>query len=232
MFFARCDLSLTLHTGAKPLFFSEEHDDLFSHPLLQYPPELELSEEMNILFDGLDEGLLTAWEATKSFCSLINLAIEGRGRIPWTSYLNTMAPVMYSLLHMSFKNGSFNEAIRLGLLVFCSQIFLQWEVVTMTHAHLLAAYEACLSRLEGLKTVPPHLLAWLLMIGAISTVRTIDDEIWMCQLKPCLLACKVSSWIDIRESLESFLWIGIVQNKPGKDVFDSTMSKNDINQVQ
>lgn len=137
-----------------------------------------------------------------------------------------MAPLMYRLIFMGFDVGSFNEVIRLGLLVFCCQIFLQWEVVTMTHAHLHASFKECLSRLESPEAVPPHLLAWLLMVGEIPTHRTSDTTWSDYRLKNCIGACGFTSWDDMRQNLESFLWIGVVQEKPGKEIFDSIMSKD------
>jgi hypothetical protein len=60
------------------------------------------------------------------FCWLMNLAAENKQRLPPEALLQIMASIMYRLLDMKFEIGSPDEAIRLGLLAFSSNIFLQW----------------------------------------------------------------------------------------------------------
>jgi hypothetical protein len=46
---------------------------------------------------------------------------------PLEIVMDTMAAVMYRLLHMSFSSGSIDEVIRLGLLSLSYHIVLQWQ---------------------------------------------------------------------------------------------------------
>jgi hypothetical protein len=214
---------MALHTGAKPLFFSDDHR---SH-LLPYPDEILFRCETNRIFDELDDvddEIAKAWQFMKNFCSLINLAAEAQGRIPWELFLKTMTSLMYRLIHMSFDASPANEAMRLGLLALSSHIFLQWKLVRVTYVHLSVSYRNCLNRLESSTCTPPHLYSWLLMIGAVSIFKQPDDAWLVSRLRASIEPCGVKSWSEMRDILESLLWIPLVQEKAGKDFFDSVFS--------
>lgn len=219
----RCDIGMALHTGANPLF---PPDGYHSQISVLYPNRIFLLCEKNRIFDdldGLDDDIAKAWQFMASFCSSVNLAAEARGRIPWESFLSTMTSLMYSLLHMSFDVNSVNEAIRLGLLSLSSHIFLQWKVARVTYAHLTVSYRKCLHRLECSNRISPHLLSWLLMVGAVSVFEQPDHSWLRPRLRASIESCGVESWSEMQDILGSLLWIPLVLEKPGKDFFDSAI---------
>lgn len=171
----------------------------------------------------IDDQLAMTWGVMKRFCSQINLVAETNCRLPGESFLDTMTTVMYRLLHMSFETGSIDEAVRLGLLALSSHVFLQWKDVRPSYVDFPATYRNCLANLQAVDGFASyHLLLWLLMVGAISIFTTADDDMW---LKPWLRVnmnlCEVTSWNKMRDILDSFLWIGLVHDQPGMDMFDS-----------
>lgn len=132
-----------------------------------------------------------------------------------------MASVIYRLLDMTyFEGGSIEEAVRLGLLAFSSSVFLQWKQLGLSYEHLATRYRDCLSTLEY-SDVPSPLLLWLLMVGAVSVFGPADDE-W---LKPWLRATinmsELQTWNDMQDIMQSLMWIELVLDKPGKEVFES-----------
>lgn len=137
--------------------------------------------------------------------------------------METMTSVMYRLLDIKFETGSIAEALRLGLLAFSSHIFLQWQDIRRPYIQFSAAYKDCLVSLKSLDGVSSHIVLWLLMVGGVSVFGASDDE-W---LKPWLRAnsqlCKVRSWPAMRGVMESFIWIGALHDKPGKDLFESAL---------
>lgn len=212
----RCDICVALHSGAKPLFFN----DPTIEPFLPYPDQTASLDKQVGFPDNIDNRLARSWEAMKNFCSQINSAAQTKRKFPEELLLNTMASVMYRLFHMKFELGSVNEALRLGVLAFSSHVFLQWKDDKRAYLHFPAAYRDCLVSLRSWETIPSRLLLWLLMIGAISVFT--KDEAW---LKPWLRGnidlCGIQSWNEMRDSLDSFLWIGYLHDKPGKNIFDS-----------
>ena len=216
----RCDIGMALHTGAKPLFFSNAEDSRLS---LQYPDEMSFPWETNRVFDGMDvnDEIAKAWQAMANFCSLVNLAAEARGRIPWELFMHTMTSVMYRLIHMNFDVGSANEAVRLGLLALASHIFLQWKVVRTTYAHLKVSYRSSLEDVEGSGCISPHLCSWLLMVGAVSVFEELDTAWLGPRLRESVAVGEIRSWDEMRDILGSLMWIPLVNEKVGKDNFEA-----------
>jgi len=157
---------------------------------------------------------------------VINFAVDSEQRISTETFLDTMASVIYRLLAMRFEAGSSDEAIRLGLLAFSSSVFLQWKRLGMPYSHLTSRFRSCLASLTR-SQISSQLLLWLLMVGAISVFDAADDG-W---LKPLVLAniglCEIDSWSKMHDLLKSFMWIGLVHDKPGRQVFDSIITYMD-----
>ncbi|RDW84448.1 hypothetical protein BP6252_02038 [Coleophoma cylindrospora] len=225
----RCDIGMALHTGAKPLFSLDNISESFMHypdQTLAFMPErtppMDLQYHHTEFPDVLDDDLTTAWKVLQRFCRMINLAAETKYKFPQETLLHTMATVMYRLLHMQFAPGSVDEAIRLGLLAFSSNIFLQLQNVKPPYIYLPNAFRCCLLELQLPRERPSRLLLWLLFIGALSVFSDPDADAW---LKPWLQSevqsSGVHSWRELREGLKSFLWIDIVHDKPGQRIFDS-----------
>lgn len=135
--------------------------------------------------------LARAWDTTKTFCMLVNYAADSKRKIPQETLLNTMASVMYRLLNLSFDAGSLDEMVRLGLLAFCSKVFLQWSRVRSPPRHLSRSFRDCLLSLT--EPVSPQVTLWLLLTGYIS-VFSDEDEAWLqpwlrAVLEMCGVAC-------------------------------------------
>lgn len=224
-------MAIAIESGSKPVFFSNASP---YEPFMPYPDQIStfISKKSNAtgpkcnsdgFLDNIDKELATVWRAMKRFCSLINRAVKTKRKLPEKTLLETMASVMYRLFHMSFPSGSFDAAIRLGLLAFSSHVFLQMPDVRTQNRHLSTIYRECLFNLDVLQAGSSRIALWLLIICAIS-VFTESDNTW---LKPWLRSnielCKVESWSALRDIMNSFVWTGLVFDKPGKDIFDSVM---------
>ncbi len=229
-------MGVALHTGSRPLFFNSPP---FREPFFPYPdltPLLNLREQSDtsssshdgsavllLLVSDMDDELARAWGVMSEFCALINFAADSGQRIATTTYLDTMASVVYRLLDMHFDTGSSDEAVRLGLLVFSCDVFLQWRRLGMPYSHLTSAFRECLTG-PALPRVSPQLLLWLLAVGAIAAFDAADNA-W---LRPLLIdnmsLCGIDTWVQMRDLMRSFLWIGLLHDKPGKGVFDTAMA--------
>lgn len=159
----------------------------------------------------------------KNFCSLVNLSSEAQGRIPWVLFHDTMTSVMYRLLGMHFHADSPNEALRLGLLAFCSQVFLQWKFVSITYGNLRTSYINCLKNQATMTTISPRLSLWLFMIGGISLFEPCDQPWMKLALRDILDSSGITSWLEAQDVLQSFMWISLVQEDRGKEIFDYTL---------
>ena len=176
----------------------------------------------NSTYLDINTELAEAWDFLTRFCSAINAAAETKRQLDKEVLLNAMASSMYRLLHMRhFERNSINDAIRLGLLVFSSHVFLKWQDISLPHPYLPNRYRECLLNLKLSGTFPPQILLWLLTVGSIA-VFTAADYSW---LEPwvhdSIELCEPRTWADLRGQLKSLPWIDILHDVPGQAIYDA-----------
>lgn len=211
---------MALHTGEVPVFLSRTR---WLKRRDSYPNPAGITAKLSSISQNLDDDILESWEVIQKFCSLVNLATEAQGRIPWKILLDTMQKGVYRLFCMKYDDSSVKEAVRLGLLVISTQVLLQWKFLKLSHTHLGACYRQCVDRLKNSVGIEPEIVVWILMIGAVSGVERWDDSWFRPWLVTSIKRCGVTSWTEMRELLESLSWIRLVQEKAGKEVFESVM---------
>jgi len=137
--------------------------------------------------------------------------------------LNTMGSVMYALLRMNFSTNPMNEAIRLGMLAFCSHSFLERRGIHLPNAYLCENYKTCFEDPNNRARGASPFWMWFLMIGKISVFTSdTDDSAWIKpSLRENLGLNKDYSWLQLRLILKSFLWIDILHDAPGKIIVES-----------
>ncbi|GKZ31043.1 hypothetical protein AbraIFM66950_011009 [Aspergillus brasiliensis] len=214
----RCDVGLAIHSGDKPAFFDNRNLDIFTPSDLCFTPR---SRPDPSFVRELDPGLARIWHIMQGFCAQVNLTTKTNGMIPETDFMKTMASVMYPLLHMSFDSGSRDEAIRLALLSYGFDIFLQFRSDPTPYVHLAASYQRCLSGLAKRDDVSPQLWIWLLTVGGLAVFLPTVRRNFRHWLLYYLGSCRVRSWEEMRVILSSFIWIGLVHDERGKDLFDA-----------
>ncbi|KAF3766448.1 hypothetical protein M406DRAFT_224174, partial [Cryphonectria parasitica EP155] len=153
----------------------------------------------------------------RTFCALLNYATESRRKIPQETLLNTMASVMYRLLYLSFPTNSLDEIVRLGLMGFCTNIFLQWSKVNLPYPHLSRTFKGCLSNLSI--PIAPHTMLWVLVSGGISLCTQDDDEWLVPWIQTTANICSARTWSQCRDILKNFLWIDFVHDELGQKLF-------------
>ncbi|KAK6524280.1 hypothetical protein TWF694_005934 [Orbilia ellipsospora] len=228
----RTDLGISLHNGLRPVFYL---DTPFFEPLEPYPNNTQFlvarggprhqPNDAEKFFKDIDPGLLQAWIFMKEFAALMNVTYGTENRLPQDTLLNTMTSIMYRLIDMHFSPNSMDETIRLGLLAFCSHVFLRWQTVRLGYTHLPYAYKSSLVNLNFSKDFSPQVMLWLLMVGAISIFER-DDDVW---LKPWLKVnidlCGVESWGEMRGKLKELMWVELVQDEAGEEAYNSCVGE-------
>ena len=222
---------MALHDGMDTLFFNNPVQEPYIHYLeklssfipTEYRPDDETRVHSQALRVTCPE-LAKAWDTMQTFCSLINYAVETARKIPQETLLNTMAAVMYRLLHMRFASGSLDEAVRLALSAFCSHIFLRWSNIILPLHHLSSEYRTCLKDQNTLQRIPTRVQLWLLVVGSM-TVLSSEEDAW---LKPRLGlmvdSCGARSWSEAQTILKSFQWIDFVNDEQGLAIYQSGCS--------
>ena len=157
----------------------------------------------------------------KYFCMLVDLGLQTQRRIRFETIHDAMTTIMYPLLPINdLLPSSVDENIRIGLLAFSYHVFVQWQDVKPFSYDFLSTYKSHLCSNSIRDNLPSKILLWLSMVGAISLYE-IKDEPWLQQLLTDQLRnLGLHSWADMRETLKSVMWISLLDEKPGRDVYE------------
>ncbi|KAJ5587588.1 uncharacterized protein N7459_003353 [Penicillium hispanicum] len=212
------DLAIAINNGTEPVFFRDPSvEPLIPFDHAFYPGEKTIRLDLN-------DDLAQAWTAMKKFCSAINSAAQRNRQLTKETLLNAIGSVMYRLVDMKHLDPtSIDEAVRLGLLAFSSHVFLQCKDVQLPHTYFPRRYRHCLLNLR-VQDIPPQILAWLLVIGAISVLSPADDSWLMPWLRVNCDMCGAQGWEELRGRLKGLLWIDILHDRPGQAIFKTAMS--------
>ncbi len=137
----RCDLGIALLNNSSTVFFCQP-----SEPVIAYPAaDDKMSfQDNNELTRNMDNDLAIAWQVMKRFCLQVNLGTQTQRQVRLEIINETMAALMYRLLHMGFAAGSVDETLRHGLLAFSYHIFLQWQDIKLPYLHFPTSYQNCI----------------------------------------------------------------------------------------
>ncbi|TRX87769.1 hypothetical protein FHL15_011344 [Xylaria flabelliformis] len=235
----RCDLGIAIYSGSNPILFRGVG---LSHAYRVYPKldlflnqssldhtlkSHEFLKSLRLTHDiEINDQLAAAWNAMSDFCSIINLAANTEQRIDVRTLLYSMASIMYNLLDMRFESTSWDESIRLGLLSFSCSVFLPWARLGISYPHLKSIVRNQFASLIGSSpSMPPKLVMWLLMAGAVGVLDEPDCACVHDLLLDAANSYGIKYWSQMRDMLNSLMWIGIVHDKQGKRVFDSAIGR-------
>lgn len=220
--FPRCDLSIALLNGSRPIFFNSPAEAVPEYPerLVSDPSS---PQDVSEFLENLDTELATAWRVMRRFCLLVNLGRQIQRPFNPDTIHETMIAAMYRLLHMEYAAGSNDEIVRLVLLAFCYHVFLQWQDIRPPRGHFVIAYKNCIRGLEQHDEISALLGLWLTMIGAVS-LFDISKEAWLVEiLREYSHRCEVKTWKEMQEILKSFMWIGLLDDQPGEQISSSVL---------
>jgi len=216
------DLSIALLNGSDPLFFRQPSEHMPKYPEKLLPgagDKLGFQDNINLV-GPIDDELSTAWRVMKRFCLLVNLGTQTQFLIDPEIIRETMASLMYRLLRMEFSHGSLDEVVRLGLLTFSHHVFLQWHDIKTPYYDFATAYRSHLLDIGLIDSASPQLIVWLLVTAADSLFQ-ISEELWLeVSLRGYVGACNVKTWKGLQEMLKSFMWMPLLDEHRGKQVYD------------
>ena len=204
-----------------PVFYYQPQEPLKLYPgqLLSAPDDEMYSQDNFWLIQRLDDDLVIICQIMRRFCLMVNLGTQGQRIINQDIIHETMTSVMYRLLHTNFAAGSVNKIVQLGLLSFSYHLFIQWQDIKLPDQHFSKTYQDCIQSLEVFDTVSPRLMLWLLMTGAISLFH-ISNEKWLREdLREYIYRCQVKSWKELQDILESLMWIAVLDEQLGKQIY-------------
>jgi hypothetical protein len=221
---ARVDLGIALRFGQRPLFFSDK---------MAWDPFIDLKDLVKgkvkdtdgpvaRFFESAQDKMSHVWTDLRAFCHLCNLASQTSHKLLPNTFSEVMASVLYRLVALSFDTARM-EVLRLAMIVFASQIFLQWREMRLRQVQLDHDLREALLQLhtEGDTDVPPCVIFWALIIWQTSLTERSDDDCLTVWLKSTARQLGLDSWKDAKEALKSVLWIDVFHDAALVELFDS-----------
>ena len=175
---------------------------------------------------ALDARLRNALRDMHAFSCLSNLAYQTTRKLSPETYNEMMISILYRLTHLSFKIDLLQEAVRSALLAFASAMFIQRRHMEQPNDHLLNLYSNTLFRLRKATDVdvPVPIVLWLTMLSHVVAHDEPSREDWRSVwLDEAISRAGIDSWAQAREILKSVVWIDFIDDRPGKEVYESAM---------
>lgn len=159
-----------------------------------------------------------------------NVAYQTTRKLSRDTYSEMMISILYRFTHLSFSSDPLQEAIRVGLLVFASTIFMQRYFKGQSYDHLLEVYDNALLRLrESSFNLPMPWILWLEILPHVAAheEHSLADwrSVWLDQ---AILQAGIDSWSQACEILRSIAWIGFIHDQRGKQAFQAAMLRRQI----
>lgn len=158
-----------------------------------------------------------------AFSCMINIASQASRKIRPETYNDIMISILYRLMSLDFDCNDMQEAIRLGMVCYCTTIFMQYRRVKHQYRQLFHTFNESLQNLwrDG-RQLPTPLALWLAILPDVAVRDEIVMPEWRCEwLLELLLVSGVGTWMEAREMLGTVAWAGFMHDKAGERVFDS-----------
>ena len=180
--------------------------------------------QIHVFMEALDPRLVNCWKDLHAFSCMINLAYQTTRKLSPTTYTETMISILYRLIWLAIDDDVLEEAIRSGLLVFSSTIFLTRHYMKQRHERLSSSFRSALLKLSRSRSVklPPPIMLWLTAFYYMELKREPSPEdglsIFLDEAAPLTEA---DAWPQARRVLKSAMWVDFVHDAPGEKVFEA-----------
>lgn len=223
---SRVDLSVAIRFGRKPIFFGEAMSwDPFinlKHPV-KHAPQESGSNSINRFIQATDENLYHTWKDLQAFCRLCNLASQTPHKLLPNTFSEIMESILYRLINLSFESMPVLDAIRLGMMIFASHVFLQWRGMRQRQTQLDDDFGHVLLMVKNLKgsETSPELILWLLVLWHTCSTTMPEKDALTGWLRSLVKQLGLDTWKDVRAVLKPLMWIDVLFDKSLAQLFDS-----------
>lgn len=229
----RTDLSAALRRGAQPVFFRENISwDVYL--TTDFAKKTALSSgppEVSAVMDAVDVRLRNVWLDLRTFSSMANLAHQTGRKVPTDYFAEIVTSIMYRLFHQSYQEGSLEETMRVGMLVYAAGVMFKWDRPCNVEQkqHMMPLFTDSLLSMIDDSSSPDPLVLWLLVVWLTLAASMAEKQSLMERIEGSLHATLtrmgISKWKDVKQSLKSVLWIDVLHDRLGKVVVEQTLSQ-------
>lgn len=223
------DLGYSIKFGERPEFVA---DDLSWEPSLDKLIQTEspispptATTGLHSLAEGLDPKLRNVFHDLRAFSSVADGLVASKSKLRPELFQELMISIQYRLLLLEYALDTqpIAEAIRCGLLAFQTSVFLQMHGTKFKYDFISEQLAKAIQRLPETSPVLVQLKTWLAFIGSIAVLDS--NEPWLvATIRRLTLSL---SWAETRRSLQDVMWIGVIHDTAGKQVYDGARDIRD-----
>ena len=206
-------------TSRKPMFFS---DGISWEPYIAKFPNTS-HKSLPKHFASLDIKPHYIWADLREFTRSANLAFQTGQKIDCILFQEILVSIQYRLLLLDTSAGSLDEVVHLGMLAFATNVFLQMQGLALRFDMLSVRLRGCIFGL-GLQDLEDddmvEFKVWMLFVVRVSIVSESKDSWIENEMRKTLKASSLTSWEAVRERLKAYLWIDVLHDKGGKEIFE------------
>ena len=186
------------------------------------PGKADVTTPVHSVCDNPDMRLVNVWLDLREFATAVNLAHQTQRKLSPGLFQEALISVQYRLQHLSYDGQDRHEILRATMLAASMTIFLEIRSIPVQYQHLARQLRAMLRSLKS----HAHgewlrLNLWFIFVGRVSVLDTPEDCLWLReQMLITSRALELKSWGGVRQTLKSFIWIDVANDKAGKRFFD------------
>ena len=230
----RTDLSTALRRGAQPVFFKENisWDVYLTTDFAKKTSVSTGPPEVSAVMDAVNVRLRNVWLDLRKFSSMANLAHQTGRKVRTDYFAEIITSIMYRLFHQSYQEGSLQETMRVGMLVYAAGIMFKWDRPCNVEQkqHIMPLFtDSLLSVIDNSSSSPDALVLWLLVVWLTLAASMAEKQSLTERIEGFLhgLLAKLNTmdWKDVKASLKTVLWIDVLHDKLGKVVIEQALSR-------
>jgi len=215
----RADLYIAMATGRAPLFFNATSVKWSRLLAATDDEQWGLPEELSTL--AMDVNLTDLWADLKCFTILANLAFQTGRKLNPEVFQEILTSVTYRAMLLKGSSQSVMRVLHLGILAFCSIVFLQADRMKTRFEHLTKQLREAIDGAEDDEQDALRLVkVWCLFNIGLSAVTDADNEWLLPYLRSEVQKQGAKSWSEVRNLLKKFLWIDALHDNDGKRLHD------------
>ncbi|KAK0762014.1 hypothetical protein N5P37_004814 [Trichoderma harzianum] len=220
----RIDLGWSLKTGCPSTFLKGDlsWDSCFDKATSEriYSQPNTSSSIAYMLRGNISHKLFTVFTDMQKFSLLVNTFVSPQNKLKQEVFQDAMISIQYRLLSLRYPLDAqfLDEAVRISLLAYQASIFLYIPGSSSQYEFLASQYHSIIQGMDDSTVEAANFKLWMLFVGAFIFHDTTN------QLLYSMIAnlTRVSSWTSVRNRLKDIMWIDVIHDNRGKDIFQAS----------
>ncbi|KAL6787316.1 hypothetical protein J3E68DRAFT_165098 [Trichoderma sp. SZMC 28012] len=220
----RIDLGWSLKTGCRSTFFNGDlsWDSCFVKviPERTYSQPNISSTIAHMLRGNISHKLFTVFIDMQRFSLLVNTFVSSQNKLKQELFQEAMISIQYRLLFLRYRLDTqfLDETVRISLLAYQASIFLYIPGSSSRYEFLESQYHSIIQEMDDSTTEAASFKLWMLFVGAF-IFHDATNQLLYSMIANLTIG---SSWTSVRTRLKDIMWIDVIHDDRGKEIFQAS----------